>query len=138
MQFHGGGAKVMVVASDRTILEMLQIRLDVAGYHPIGMRSGVQAIDILRHTRPDALLIDLDLQDIDGLEVVKALNTQPDRVATPTLLMGRQVSTDTIRRGIDYGVRDCLAKPFSGADVIDRVARLLKGPRSLTRPTHYC
>jgi DNA-binding response OmpR family regulator len=131
MQFHGLGSKIMIVEKDRTILEMLEVRLDVAGYHPIGVRSGLQAISILRNTQIDALMIELELPDINGIEVLKTANGQIDRAPTPALLMGRDLSAETVKRAAQFGVRACLAKPFSGADALDRLIRVLKAPRPM-------
>jgi len=126
MQFDGRSSKIMIAESDRTILEMLQIRLDVAGYHPIGVRNGAAALELLQHTRPDAMIVELNLPDVDGYEVLKAMSAYSNRVPPPALIMGRGLSMDAIKRAISLGARDCLAKPFSGADALDRVSRLLK------------
>jgi two-component system KDP operon response regulator KdpE len=53
MQFDGRGTKIMVVDHDRTTLEMVQIRLDVAGYHPLAARSSLAALEMLKASRPE-------------------------------------------------------------------------------------
>lgn len=137
MKVNGAGAKIMIAEHDRAILELLQIRLDVAGFHPIAVRDGAAAIEILRNVRPDALVLDLNLPNADGFEVLKALNGNRERVPTPVLIMGRQLSAESVKRAVSLGARDCLAKPFSGADAIDRVIRLLKRPTTPQKPVAY-
>ena len=127
MQFDGRGTKVMVVDSDRTTLEMVQIRLDVAGYHPIIARTGFVALDILRASRPDVLILERNMPDVDGLMLLRELKSfVPATHMFPVLLVGRAIGADDVRAGIQLGVRDVLAKPFSGAVVLERVSRLLK------------
>jgi DNA-binding response OmpR family regulator len=138
MQFEGRPSRIVVVESDRTVLQLLQLRLEVAGYHVITARNGAAAMEILRNMRPDAVVVELNLPDVHGFEILRALNGQPDRVPTPALVTARNPSADDIRRAISLGARDCMAKPFSGADVLDRVARVLKrGPAAPLRQPLY-
>ena len=128
MLFEGRGSKIMVAEHDRTILEMLQVRLDVAGYHPIAVRTGASVLEMLNNIRPAALVLDLNLPDIDGFRILAVLQAQAERIATPTLVVGRQLAVDDIRRAVSLGARDCLAMPFSGAEILDRLTRMLKRP----------
>jgi DNA-binding response OmpR family regulator len=121
------GLRVMVVENDRAIMEMIQIRLDVAGYSTTAVRTGRQALDMLRTFRPSALVIDLNLPDISGLEVLRSLNPRPQG-AIPALITGRALSAAQVQEAVKYGARDCLAKPFAGADVLTRIQRMLKRP----------
>lgn len=125
MHFDGRGSKIMVADNDRAVLEMLQIRLDVAGYHAIAVRNGADAIDMLQSLRPTAMVMDLNLPDIDGFEFLHAVNTRPKSIPFPTLVIGRKMGIDDVKRAVSLGARDCMAKPFSGADILDRLTRML-------------
>ena len=117
----------MVVDNDRTTLEMVQIRLDVAGFHPMSARSSFGALDVLRNNRPDVLILERNMPEIDGLQLLRELSTiiPPGRMF-PVLLVGRSLAAEDVRAAIQMGVRDVLAKPFSGSAMLERVARLLK------------
>lgn len=117
----------MVVESDRAVLEMVQIRLDVVGYSTTVARTGRQALEVLRNLRPSALVIDLNLPDLSGLEVLQFINPRAP-FAVPALVTGRGLSAEQVQQAVKHGARDCLAKPFSGADVLSRVQRLLRRP----------
>ena len=126
-QYDGRGSKVMVVDNDRTTLEMVQIRLDVAGFHPISARSAFGALDVLKTSRPDALILERNLPEMDGIQFLRELATIiPTSRMFPVLLVGRNLAADDVHAAVQLGVRDVLAKPFSGAAVIERVTRLLK------------
>jgi len=118
----------MVVDNDRTVLELLQIRLDVAGFHTSMARNGRTALETLRNSRPAALVIDLNLPEMSGFEVLEALAPRGQKLPFPTLVMSKNLSAEDIQRAIRLGARDCMAKPFSGADALERVGRMLRKP----------
>jgi DNA-binding response OmpR family regulator len=125
MQYVTRGSKILIVESDRAVLEMIQIRLDVAGYHALAARSAQAAVEMMRNTRPSAMILELNLPDMSGLELLEIIKDAPGP-PMPVLVMGRQLAPDAVRRAVSLGARDCVAKPFGGAEIIDRVGRLLK------------
>ena len=120
-------AKIVVGDSDRAVLELLQIRLDLAGYHACVARDGYAVLELLKCVRPAALIVDKALTGLDGFGVLQTLS-QRGGASYPVLLMGKNVDATDIKRALSLGVRDCMAKPFSGADMLERVARLLRAP----------
>ncbi len=120
------GARILVADSDRAVSEMLQIRLDVAGYHPLAARSGAGALDIIRNMRPAAFVLDLGIPEMDAFEVLTILQRDRSRPPCPTLLIGKRLGIEEIKRAATLGVRTCMVKPFSGADLLERVAKMLK------------
>jgi DNA-binding response OmpR family regulator len=121
------GQKVIVGDSDRTVLEMLQIRLDTAGYHVCVARNGPAVMDTLRHVRPAVMILDAGLAELSAFQILEGFKARGEKPC-PVLLTGRRLCPEEIKRGIGLGVRDCMLKPFSGADVVERVARLLRPP----------
>lgn len=119
-------ARILIADSDRAVSEMLQIRLDVAGYHPLSARSGTGALEIIRNMRPAAFVLDLGILDIDAFKLLTILQHDRLRPPCPTLLIGKRLGVEDIRRAAILGVRTCVVKPFSGADLLDRVAKMLK------------
>lgn len=120
------GAKILVAENDRTIAELLRIRLDVAGYQTTLVRTGRDVLETLRASKPTVLMLELKLPEIDGFEILRLIKAQGARLELPTLVMGRDLSAEEIRRAVSLGARDVMAKPFSGALPLERVARLLK------------
>lgn len=126
MHFDGRGSKVMVIDHDRTTLEMVQIRLDVAGFHPLAARTSIAALEMLKATRPDAVILERNMPGIDALELLREIASLPGRQVPPVLLVGRNIAAEDVRLGVQLGVRDVLAKPYSGAAVLERLTRMLK------------
>jgi DNA-binding response OmpR family regulator len=122
----GHGQRIMVVDNDRTVLELLQIRLEVAGYRAFILRSGRQALEMIQQVRPAALVIDAHLEGADGLEIISAIRARYDDLSFPILVTGRNLTVDDVKRALANGAQNCLAKPFSGADAVERIGRLLQ------------
>ncbi len=116
--------RVLVVDHDRTVLEMIQIRLDVAGYAVSAHRDPAQAIAELEAGGVDAVVLERRLPDMASLEVLEALATAPGG-PVPVLLIGRGLDAEHVEAAAGYGVCDGLPKPFSGAELLERVDRML-------------
>lgn len=123
MNLESQGRRILICDVDRTVLELLQIRFDLAGCHTFVARNGTSALETIKTARPAAMLLELNLPDMDGFEVLRALNPRGEGIHFPVLVMGKKLGAEDIQRAVKLGARDCLVKPFSGADVLERVAR---------------
>lgn len=132
MRFDTKGTKVLVADHDRTVLEMMQIRLEVAGYHVLTARSGREATETLQITRPAAVILERNLPDVDGIQVIREIYAHCGGRPPPILLIGRNLNAEEVRYALTLGVRDVLAKPFSGAVLLERLSRMLS--RSASAP----
>lgn len=120
------GTRILVADSDRAVLEMLQIRLDLAGYHALAARSGPAALEMAHNMRPAILMLDLAITEMSAFDVMAALQRDVSRPCGQILLVGKRLGVDEVKRGAALGVRACMLKPFSGADLIERVGKMLK------------
>ena len=130
----GQGQRVMAVDNDRTVLELLQIRLEVAGYRAYMVRGGRQALDLVQQIRPAAMIVDAHLGETDGLEIVSAIRARCPDLHFPILVTGRGLTVDDVRRALACGAQYCVAKPFSGAEAVERVGRLLQSAHRPVSP----
>jgi DNA-binding response OmpR family regulator len=117
--------RVVVADTDRALLEMLQIRLDLAGYHTLAARNGVAALDLIRRTSPALVIFELRLPEIDGFGIIEELLLHREPINFKSLAMSKQWGPSEIRRAAALGVRACVTKPFSGQDILERAAKLL-------------
>ena len=105
---------------------MLQIRLDVAGYHPLAARTGTGALEVIRNMRPAALVLDTAVVDMGAFELLKLIQRDRAHLACLILLTGKNLGGEEVQRAAALGAQTCMVKPYSGADVLERIARLLK------------
>jgi len=121
----GHGQRVLVVDNDRTVLELLKIRLEVAGYHAYVTRTGADALDSLRNVRPAAMILDTNV-DGDGFALLHAIRHRYADAHFPILMTGRDLKVDDVRHAQADGAQLCMVKPFSGAEAVERIGRLLQ------------
>jgi DNA-binding response OmpR family regulator len=132
----GHGQRVLVVDNDRTVLELLKIRLEVAGYHAYVTRTGADALDSVRNVRPAAMILDTNV-DGDGFALLHAIRHRHADAHFPILMTGRDLKVDDVRRALAEGAQLCMVKPFSGADAVERIGRLLQAHhRPAAAPAH--
>jgi DNA-binding response OmpR family regulator len=89
-----------------------------------GAATGAEGLAAARADRPDLILLDLQLPDQTGEDVLRALRAEPALRAVPIVMLSAQASRDTVRRLLEAGADDYLTKPLEvdrAADVIERL-----------------
>jgi two-component system response regulator MprA len=116
--------RILVVEDDRAVREALRRALTLAGYEVQSAEDGEQAIEMVVQNVPDAVVLDIGLPGIDGLEVCRRLRLLGNRVAI-LILTARDVVSDRID-GLDAGADDYLVKPFDVDELKARLRALLR------------
>src|ERR1700735_556204 len=131
MEDHTRGS-VLVVDDEPTIAEVVSRYLERAGYRTRVASDGAQALELVAHSRPDLVVLDLMLPGIDGLEVMRRLR-QPDRDPIGGTLLPAKGEEPARVIGLPLGADDYVVKPFSPAELVARVDAVLR--RVDTAPT---
>lgn len=121
--------RILVVDDDPMMLELLTVRLDLAGYEAHGVRDGRQALDGLRGLRPAAMVLDINMPGMNGFDVLRRLRETGQIATLPVMVLTARHATDDVRMAIDLGARDYLAKPFNDQQFLLRINRLLRAAR---------
>jgi two-component system response regulator MprA len=116
--------RLLVVDDDRALREVLRRALTLAGYEVIHTESGAGALGEVSASVPDAVVLDVGLPDIDGLEVCRMLRREGNRVPV-LMLTARDAIADRID-GLDAGADDYLVKPFDIDELKARLRALLR------------
>jgi two-component system response regulator MprA len=116
--------RLLVVDDDRALRDVLRRALMLAGYEVRVSETGAQALADVAGTVPDAVVLDIGLPDIDGLEVCRALRREGNRVPV-LMLTARDAVSDRID-GLDAGADDYLVKPFDIDELKARLRALLR------------
>jgi CheY-like chemotaxis protein len=119
-------ARVLVVDDDPQVLQLLRVNFELEGYDVVSANSGQAALDEVAKQAPDAVVCDVMMPGMDGLEVVRRLRANPKTAKLPVVVVSAKAQrTDTLD-GKDAGADDYVTKPFDPQDLLDVVARLLK------------
>jgi two-component system response regulator MprA len=116
--------RVLIVDDDRSLREALRRALVLGGYETVSAANGREALTQVADSRPDALVLDVGLPDLDGLEVCRGLRAAGNRV--PVLMLTARDAIEDRIDGLDAGADDYLVKPFDVGELKARLRALLR------------
>jgi two-component system response regulator MprA len=122
-----GAVRILIVDDDRALRDALRRALVLGGYDTAQADSGEAALAEVATAAPDAVVLDIGLPDIDGLEVCRRLRGAGNRVPV-LMLTARDAVADRID-GLDAGADDYLVKPFDLGELAARLRALLRRSR---------
>jgi two-component system, OmpR family, response regulator MprA len=118
------GMRILIVDDDRALRDALRRALVLAGYDTVFAEDGQRALAQITTTAPDAVVLDVGLPDLDGLEVSRRTRANGNRVPI-LMLTARDAIGDRIE-GLDAGADDYLVKPFDVGELKARLRALLR------------
>jgi len=128
---------VLVVDDERNIVELARLYLAKDGYRVLTARDGAQALETVARDRPDLLILDLMLPQVDGWEVCRRLRQGGNDVPI-IMLTARSDDVDRIV-GLELGADDYVTKPFNPRELVARVKAVLRRaePAPGSRPLEF-
>ena len=126
--------RVLVVDDDRQIVRLVQSYLEKAGLIVLTAYDGDNALRILRHERPDLLVLDLMLPGRDGWDITRTLRADEHLAAIPILMLTARVEDTDKILGLELGADDYLTKPFNPREVVARVRAILRRAGNPAQP----
>jgi two-component system cell cycle response regulator DivK len=114
---------ILIVEDHELHVKLLRDILNFYGYTTLTTGSGGSAIDIARQQRPDLILLDIRLPDIEGTEVAGLLKADPDTRTTPIIAVTAFAMPGDRERCIDSGCDDYISKPISIGGIMTLVER---------------
>lgn len=118
--------RILIAEDDAGIRDLVRTRLRLAGYDPHTAKNGRQAVECALQLRPHAMILDINMPELDGFGVLAELRTQAPDMHLPTLVLTARHSTEDVKRAVSLGAKDYLTKPFTEAQLLARVARLMR------------
>jgi len=115
---------VMVVDDDADILDVTRLALEGGGYRVLPTRSGPEALRTLEESRPDLILLDINMPDMDGWQVLRTLKVDERTSSIPVAMFSIKMEVRDRLHGIQEGAFDYIIKPFSTDDLLRRVRRI--------------
>ncbi len=131
---------ILVIEDTLTMRENIAEILALAPYDVVQAANGKQGIELARQTRPDLILCDIMMPELDGFGVLHILASDPELADVPFIFLTAKAEPADFRAGMNLGADDYLAKPFDDLTLLNMVAlRLRKGGRrqpDLTPPAN--
>ena len=112
-------AKILVIEDELNIREVLKDILDLAGYEVETASNGRSGFEAFSNNRPDLVLCDVNMPDLNGFDLLSAINQRfSDEVIPPFLFLTANVEPEDIRAGLNLGADDYITKPFDHREIL--------------------
>jgi two-component system, cell cycle response regulator CtrA len=115
---------IMLVEDDLATERTIARALETSGYRVVVASTGAEARALLHEVKPDLIILDLMLPDMDGYEVLRRLRAA--RVHTPVLILSGLAELDYKLKGLGFGADDFLTKPFDRRELLARIQAIVR------------
>ena len=119
-----GDVKILIAEDDPGVQQALQRALRFEGYETVTASDGAEALDAVQRESPDALILDVMMPYIDGLETCRRLRSKG--IDIPILMLTARQAVDDRVEGLDAGADDYVVKPFALEELLARLRALLR------------
>ncbi len=128
-------ARILVVDDDAQIVRLLKSYLEQGGFDVMTAANGEDALHILRHDKPDAMVLDVMMPKRDGLSLTRLVRADNALAHVPILMLTARVEDRDKIEGLETGADDYLIKPFNPLEVVARVRALLRRASGALHPS---
>ena len=116
---------VIVVEDEPDAAEMFAEMMRVSGYRVIKIYSSTPAIGVISAEKPDAVILDVMMPDVSGLEVLRFMRREPELKDIPVILVSAKSMPSDIQTGMDAGASLYLTKPVGFLDLKQAIEKVL-------------
>ena len=116
---------ILIADDDGDVRDVIEFRLQVAGYRTMTADNGRSALSLAIERRPRVIILDVKMPQLDGLTVCNRLHESPLTAEIPVLMISGNREPADLARGFAAGADDYLPKPFSSLEMMRRVSGLL-------------
>ncbi len=117
---------ILIVDDEIDILELVEFNLLKQGYRTLTAQNGEDALRLTRQKKPDAIILDLMLPGISGLEVCRTLKSDSATKDIPIIMLTARGEEEDIVKGLEMGADDYVTKPFSPKILVARLKSVLR------------
>jgi DNA-binding NarL/FixJ family response regulator len=126
--------KILVIEDEPEMRRNITALLRYYDYEPIAAANGREGVEMARREKPDLILCDVMLPELDGHGVLQALQTNAALATTPFIFLTARGEKEDIRSGMNLGADDYLTKPVANADLVRAIeARLRRSEQQMKR-----
>jgi len=118
--------RILVVEDEGDLREVLAYNLTREGYRVSTSAGGTRALELVRRERPDLVVLDLMLPDLDGLEICRRIRKEAEIASTPILILTAKSEESDVILGLGVGADDYVTKPFRVRELVARVKAVLR------------
>lgn len=117
--------KILVIEDEQAVRTSLLDLLEAEGFEVVGAENGLIGVGLAHKARPDLIICDIMMPQMDGYEVLAALHQNPLTATTPFIFLTAKADKSDLRGGMQQGADDYLTKPFSRLELLEAIAARL-------------
>jgi len=117
--------KILAVDDEKHILRLVQINLEKAGYEVLTGTNGREALEMVRAEKPDLVVMDVMMPEMDGFEALQKLKADPELAEIPVIMLTAKAQDADVFHGWQSGADLYLTKPFNPTELLTFVKRIL-------------
>lgn len=118
--------RILIVEDEEALSLLLRYNLEGAGYEVVTIGRGDEAVEALKEDLPDLVILDWMLPGVSGIEICRQLRARPQTRSLPIIMLTARGEEGERVRGLSTGADDYIVKPFSLAELLARLAALLR------------
>jgi CheY-like chemotaxis protein len=119
------GPEVLVVDDDAFQQQVVATILESAGYHALGVMNARSALDLLKVASPALILLDVDMPEINGIELLRRIKADARTARTPVIMLTGMREKSVVLNACQEGAADFIVKPFQRDTLIGKIGRIL-------------
>ena len=116
---------IMVVDDNPDIITIVKTILEGKGYSVFSASSGPELLNLLKNQKPDLIVLDIMMPEMDGLEVLSRLKAVTDTATIPVILLTAKVQYEDVLGGYKLGADYYITKPFTSTQLVNGINLLL-------------
>lgn len=128
--------RILVVDDDPQIVRLARSFLEQAGFTVLVAYDGETVVQSIRGDRPDLVVLDLMLPNIDGWEITRRIRADKKLFTIPILMLTARVEDTDKIKGLQLGADDYLTKPFNGGELVARAHAIMRRATGMLTPSN--
>ena len=121
-------AKILVAEDDALTAQLVSFKLKQQGFTVLSASDGETALALAQSERPEVILLDCMMPVMDGFAVLRRIKESPELKATPVIMLTFRSKETDIINALELGAADYIVKPFSPAELMARIRKVLPPP----------
>lgn len=119
--------KILLIEDDSFMVEMYTTKFELEGFEVVAAEDGRKGLDMVKKVKPDIILLDILMPDMDGWDVLKTLKKDKLLADIPVIMLTNLGQKDDVKKGFEMGAVGYLIKAhFMPSEVVDKIKKILK------------
>ncbi len=115
------GRKILVIDDEPGIIEIVEVNLEGDGFEVISASNGKEGLEKIRNEKPELVVLDVMMPEMDGWEVLRRVELDPDTAGLPVIMLTAKAADEDYIHGLEEGAVEYITKPFIPQELVNRI-----------------